>query len=134
MKQPRLCVGTLVLNEDEILLLKAEKWGGRYIPPSGGVEFGESLEDAARREVKEEAGLEVFDLQYLTYFEWINPPEFHEPAHAVGIQFTAKSRSRGITVNHEVYEPLWTPPQRALELNLESGTRRSIECYVEKYC
>jgi ADP-ribose pyrophosphatase YjhB (NUDIX family) len=34
-------------------------WKGKWICPGGMLEFGESLEDGARREVKEETGLDI---------------------------------------------------------------------------
>ncbi len=60
MEKPRVTIGALVFNEkNEILLLKSEKWHGKYTVPCGHVEFGELLEDAVRREVMEETRLEV---------------------------------------------------------------------------
>ena len=44
-------------NRDEILLVKSPKRGWEY--PGGLVEPGESLQDALRREIKEEAGVDV---------------------------------------------------------------------------
>lgn len=40
-----------------------------HVPIGGGVEFGESLADAAHREVREEIGLELRDLEFLGFHE-----------------------------------------------------------------
>ena len=40
-----------------------------YIPVGGGIEFGEYSTDAAKREVKEEIGLEIHDLQLIDVSE-----------------------------------------------------------------
>ena len=40
-------------------------WKGRWIGPGGMLEFGESLEEGARREVKEETGLDIIILRPL---------------------------------------------------------------------
>ena len=58
---PKLVAATLVGTADSVLLVKrsygAEK--GRWAPPGGYVEQGEVVEEAARREVHEETGIEV---------------------------------------------------------------------------
>ncbi|HLD07378.1 MAG TPA: NUDIX domain-containing protein [Candidatus Nanoarchaeia archaeon] len=60
---PEPCVGGLVLNpEQKILLIKSEKWFGKYVLPGGHIELGETMEQALQREMREETGLDVFDM------------------------------------------------------------------------
>ena len=54
----RLAVNIAVIHEGKILLTKREDFE-TWVLPSGGVEEGESLVQAAIRETKEETGLEV---------------------------------------------------------------------------
>lgn len=49
----------LVRRDDRFLLVEEKDHGGGWYLPAGRVEPGESLFEAARREVREEAGLEV---------------------------------------------------------------------------
>jgi 8-oxo-dGTP diphosphatase len=44
------------------------------IPPGGGVEFGESLRKALKREFYEETGLHVHVGDFLSLYEFIEPP------------------------------------------------------------
>ena len=56
---PRVGVGVLLLRDEKLLL--GQRLGahgaGTWAPPGGYLEFGESPEDCARREVLEETGL-----------------------------------------------------------------------------
>ena len=57
--RPKVGIGVLVFNDLNQLLLgrRTSAHGeGEFGPPGGHLEFGESFEDCAIREVKEEAG------------------------------------------------------------------------------
>jgi len=65
-KKPRIGVGVIVKNlEGQVLLGKRKNahGAGCWSFPGGHLEFGEAIEDCARREVEEETGLEVKELR-----------------------------------------------------------------------
>jgi ADP-ribose pyrophosphatase YjhB (NUDIX family) len=59
--QPVVGVGAVVVREDRALIVRRahEPRKGEWSLPGGLLHLGESLADAARREVKEETGLDV---------------------------------------------------------------------------
>lgn len=60
MNQPKLTVDCVVFDSNDRLLLIRRKYPpfkGRYALPGGFVELGETVESAARRELKEETGV-----------------------------------------------------------------------------
>jgi NAD+ diphosphatase len=64
----------LVEHDGSVLLGRQRHWPpGRYSALAGFVEVGESIEDAVAREVKEEAGLDVYDVQYVASQPWPFP-------------------------------------------------------------
>jgi 8-oxo-dGTP diphosphatase len=56
---PVVAVGVLLFDGDRVLLVKRGRppQVGRWTVPGGGVEVGETLEEAALRELREETGL-----------------------------------------------------------------------------
>ena len=59
-RHPRIRVGAIIADGAKLLLVRHEKEGRSYwMPPGGGVEWGESLDAALRRELFEETGLEI---------------------------------------------------------------------------
>jgi len=58
---PKVAVGTICRKDGKIVLLRRaiEPALGKWVFPGGYVDRGESLEDAARREAREEIGAEV---------------------------------------------------------------------------
>lgn len=58
-QRPRIGVAAIIINGDKILLGKRKNAHGEgtWSTPGGHLEFGESLEQCARREVLEETGL-----------------------------------------------------------------------------
>ena len=65
MKQAKVGVGVLVIDKGRVLLgkRKGSHGTGTWSAPGGHLEFGESIEDCARREVLEETGLEIGDIR-----------------------------------------------------------------------
>lgn len=58
-EQPIVAVGVLLLEGERVLLVQRARppQVGRWTVPGGGVELGETLEEAALRELAEETGL-----------------------------------------------------------------------------
>nr|WP_315465436.1 NUDIX domain-containing protein [uncultured Rhodoferax sp.] len=74
--QHRLSAGIIVESEGTILLVRSVL-PGRYdfwVAPGGGIQGTEELREAAKREVREECGLEV-DAERLLYIEEMYQPD-----------------------------------------------------------
>lgn len=81
----RIRVCGICVQDQKILLVNHQglgKNGLLWIPPGGGVNFGESLEDSLVREFKEETSLEIKVEKFLFVNEFIDLP-----LHAIELFF-----------------------------------------------
>jgi|SRR5687768_18372611 len=83
----RIRVCGLCWGQPDTLLMVKHKMGdqGFWAPPGGGIEFGESLEHALKREFLEETTLQIQPGQFLFGCEFIS-----NPLHAVELFFEVK--------------------------------------------
>ena len=70
------CAIVLVKRGDEFLLVRKADWApGRYSLVAGFLDIGESLEECAVREVREETGIEVTNVRYVGSQSWPFPTQ-----------------------------------------------------------
>src|ERR1051325_5266414 len=96
-----------------LLIRRAHEPGrGKFAIPGGFVDEGECAEDAVRREVREEVGLEVTALRFLCSFP--NQYRFAGSVYAVlDFFFTCEVASLETSGNaEEVTAILWVPPAK----------------------
>ena len=107
MAYPRISPAMMVLirKGDEVLLaLHALSPSQRFTPLAGFLEAGESIEEAVHREVMEEVGLRVHNLEYFMSQSWPFP-------HSLMIAFTADYLDGEIRVDqNEITEARWFGP------------------------
>ena len=71
--------------------MRTHKWRGSWGVPGGKVEWGENLDQALRRELREEVGLELDGLQFALLQEAVEDPQFHRPVHFLLINYFASA-------------------------------------------
>jgi NAD+ diphosphatase len=110
---PRISPAMMVLikHQDSILLARHTNSPTRYFTALAGfLEAGESIEDAIHREVYEEVGLVVTNLQYFGSQPWPFP-------HSLMLAFTADYVSGDMRVDEtEIAEAAWFGPSDPMPL------------------
>jgi len=124
---PRISPAVIVcvLKGDEILLARAHRFPpGMYSVLAGFVEAGESLEECAHREIREETGVEVRGLRYFGSQSWPFP-------HSLMVAFTARYRSGDLRAEErELADARWFGRDSLPDLPLKASiARRMIEWY-----
>ena len=83
----------------------------------------ERSEDALRREVLEETGLELKDIRFELVQDCIEPPEFYKKAHFLLLNYTATAIGTEVVLNDEAENHRWLSPGEAAKLDLNGPTR-----------
>lgn len=76
---PRLGCAAIVMDKDRILLgiRNKEPYRGRWVIPGGGVRFLEGYRSTAKREIREEVGIDIEVDRIFDIREVLNPPDEH---------------------------------------------------------
>ncbi len=88
-RQPKLAVDCIILVQGRILLIYRKNEPVGWALPGGFVEYGETVEQAVRREMLEETGLE---LEQLEQFHVYSDPSRDPRGHCVSVVFSAQGK------------------------------------------
>ena len=86
MKKPSIAVDGIITKDGKILLIKRknEPFKGKWALPGGFVEYGERVEEAVLREIKEETGLDAKIKKLLGVY---SDPNRDPRGHTISIVF-----------------------------------------------
>jgi len=133
--RPLLMVGAaaLIVDEQDRLLLMKRSDSGCWGPPGGEVELGEVVETAARREVREETGLEVGEMSLFGIFS--GPELFYrypngDEVYNVTIVYLTRSWRGDVRLNGEHTNWRWYALADIPE-NISPPIRPVIKQFVE---
>lgn len=115
----KVSVAALVLNDRGQVLLVNSPWRG-WEYPGGLIESGESFETALRREIREEAGVEVEILRFVGICKNLEND-------IVNIDFVCRYVSGELTPSEESTQVIWADPKEALEMITFPLTKKRLE-------
>lgn len=128
----RIIVCPLIENNGAYLLCKmaADRgvFPGQWALPGGGMEPGETMETALRREIREELGdaLQITQITPWTFRDDIRvktyPGGKQEEIYMVYLIFDCVSANRQVTFNEEFQEVAWVSPHQLGQLDLNEAT------------
>jgi len=127
-QKPQVGTATIITRDDKVLLMKRKGPHGKgtWSTPGGHLDFGETIEGCAAREVKEEVGLDVFDVR----FRCVTNDVFEEAGkHYITVWMDAKSTGEPYLAAEEEAEEIgwyaWDALPHPLFLPMENLVREN---------
>ena len=126
-----IVVGVIQNADDEYLICRKPKnrgvFPGQWALPGGGIEPGEHMQDALRREIKEEVGIEIFDIRPLFFkdgqYPKLYPDGGREDVYMIFLVFTCRAASNAVAIGEEFEAYAWVSKARLADYDLNLETR-----------
>jgi phosphoglycolate phosphatase-like HAD superfamily hydrolase/ADP-ribose pyrophosphatase YjhB (NUDIX family) len=131
---PLATVGALVFNSrNEALMIRTHKWSNLWGIPGGKIKWGETSENALRREILEETGLKISGIKFVLVQDCIHSKEFYRDAHFVLLNYTCRCAGKKprVKLNDEGREFRWVKITEAKKLKLNKPTKVLLEALVK---
>ncbi|MEM5793622.1 MAG: NUDIX domain-containing protein [Candidatus Aenigmatarchaeota archaeon] len=131
--RPEIVVGCLIVNKNGMILIcKSPKWKNLWVVPGGHIEYGETIEQSVKREVKEEVGLDVKFEKILFVQEIIEPKEYNRKTHFISLECVCSTINDKVKIDdREIKEYIWAKPIDALKMETDPYTHEFIKKYLE---
>ena len=117
--RPDACVGAVVVDDDRLLLIRRGRGpaAGTWSVPGGRIEWGETVQEAVIRELREEAGLEGVCGEMVGWVEVID-----DDHHAVIMDFLVTLLDAAEPVaGDDADEARWVPLWDVADMRLAPG-------------
>jgi ADP-ribose pyrophosphatase len=131
---PQIAVGAVVVRDEKVLLVKRRKPPGKglWSIPGGRVELGETLKEAAEREVKEEAGVIIRAKDQVYTFDLIDrDKQGCIRFHYVIVDLLADYVSGKPNPSSDACEARWVTPRELEELPVSRITREFLKNIIQ---
>ena len=122
--RPYLAVSAAIFRDGRVLIVRRARAPakGIYTLPGGGVELGETLEQAVTREIREETALDIEPIELVGFRQAIaRDAGGRVERHFVILPFAARYVAGEVSLNEELSEAHWLDPAALGELKTTEG-------------
>ena len=126
---PAVGIGVIVFNKDSVLIEKRgnEPGKGEWNLPGGTLMLGERIFECAKREVFEEAGIEIEPIGIAKVYELIEEENKRIKFHYVIIDVVAEYLSGEIRVGSDALDLKWIKLEEVKDYPLPERVKDAIE-------
>jgi mutator protein MutT len=134
MERPKIGIGVIILNKNGQILIGKRK--GSHAPyysiPGGHLELGETFEEAAIKEIREETGMKIKNPKVLCVTNNLETYK-NEGKHYISITLLAKQfeGEPRIMEPEKCEEWLWSEVGKLPQPHFEASTN-AVKCFLEK--
>ena len=128
--QPRVAVGAVVFKDDSVLLVRRGQEPAKdlWAIPGGSVKIGETLQEAAEREILEETGIQIQAAKPIYTFDVIERDmagkvRFHYVIVDLAADFVTGEPSPG----DDAVEARWISADEINNLQVSAATRKLLK-------
>ncbi len=133
--RPYLAVSAAIFRDGRVLIVRRARppAHGLYTLPGGGVELGETLEQAIIREVREETGLAIIPLALVGFREALaRDAAGRVERHFVILPFAARWIAGEVALSEELAEAHWRKPDELAGLKTTEGLAEIVAAAAER--
>ena len=133
--RPYLAVSAAIFRNGRVLIVRRARAPahGLYTLPGGGVELGETLEEAVMREIREETNLDIEPVALAGYRQAIGRDVHGRiERHFVILPFAARYIGGEISLNEELAEAHWLEPSALAGLQTTDGLAQIVAAARER--
>ena len=134
--RPIVGVGTVVMDSDMVLMIKCGKppRQGSWSLPGGAQELGETIREAARREVREETGLEIGIFGLIDVVDSVRSDADDKiEYHYTLIDLAGYSVGGTLMAGGDAQDCRWFTRTEINAMDIWSETKRIISLAVDKF-
>lgn len=132
MRRPEVAVSGIILRDNAVLMIKRghEPAKGWWSVPGGHVEWGESVQDALIREIREECNIAIKPVRLFSIVEAIdqhNPPNYHY----ILLDYIAEYISGEPRIGSDADDIGWFTESALKKMKVVPSVMRSLESYFQ---
>ena len=128
--QPRVAVGAIVFEKERVLLVRRGQppAKGLWAIPGGKIELGETLQEAAEREIREETGINIRAGDPVFTFDMVDRDDIGRIRfHYVIVDLIADYIDGELRSGDDALEARWVSPEEMNKMNISTVTLKVLK-------